>query len=216
MATPGEPQLRNLHQLKNFIDDHGFEKEYQSGESVYAEGDHANAVFLVLSGAVKTYKIDEQGKEFITSIFKPDDLFGLTGFAGQVTHKEYAMALEDLRLVKIAKERLMAILENNPELSMELVQHLAENLTEAKEELLQMAYGSVRKKTAHTLIKFAEKLTKKPDDCIHILRSDLAGVAGIATETLIRTLSNFRDEGLISISNRDIYLLDLPRLRRMV
>jgi CRP-like cAMP-binding protein len=96
---------------------------------------------------------------------------------------------------------------------MELMQLLAENLTETREQLLEMAYASVRKKTATTLLKFAEKLSSDNNENLHILRSDLAGVAGMATETLIRTLSSFKKEGLISIKDRNIQLLDTDRLR---
>ena len=106
-------------------------------------------------------------------------------------------------------------MEQNSELVMELLQLLSEDLTQIKEQLLQMAYGSVRKKTASTLLKFADKLQKDEAGNIHVLRSDLASVAGMATETLIRTLSNFKKEGIIEIEDRDIRILDMDRLERI-
>lgn len=90
---------------------------------------------------------------------------------------------------------------------------LAENLSEIKEQLLQMAYSSVRKKTAQTIIQFAQVLNKKPEDAIKISRYDLAGVAGIATESLIRTLSTFKRDKLIEIDGRNIRILDLEGLQ---
>ena len=92
---------------------------------------------------------------------------------------------------------------------------LAENLTEAKKQLLEMAYGSVRKKTASTILKFADKLQQDKQGNIHILRSDLASVAGMATETLIRTLSSFKKEGLIAMENHNIKILDEDMLSRI-
>ena len=62
-----------------------------------------------------------------------------------------------------------------------------------KNQLIQMAYSSVNKKTASTILKFAEKLNNKSGEAIRISRNDLASVAGIATETLIRTLSSFKN-----------------------
>jgi CRP-like cAMP-binding protein len=76
-----------------------------------------------------------------------------------------------------------------------------------------MAYSSVRKKTAQTIIQFAELLTKKKEEPIRISRNDLASVAGIATESLIRTLSTFKKEGLIEIEGRDIRILELRKLQ---
>ena len=75
-----------------------------------------------------------------------------------------------------------------------------------------MAYGSVRKKTAKTILQFAKILDKKPEDAIKISRYDLASVAGIATESLIRTLSGFKKKGLIKIEGRNIRILDLEKL----
>ncbi len=206
---------RNLHELKNFIDDEGTEFEFSMGESVYKEGDNSNMVYLIVQGVVKTHKLDEQGKELITGIYKADDFFGLSSFSRNIPYTEYATAMEPTRLVGISKDEIKKILSSNYSLTMEFMQHLSDSLSEAKEQLLQMAYGSVRKKTAATILKFAEKLPPNPNGNIHILRSDLASVAGIATETLIRTLSNFKDEGLIMIENRDIRIIDPEALKRI-
>ena len=78
-----------------------------------------------------------------------------------------------------------------------------------------MAYSSVHKKTAATIIKFAQKLNRTPDDPIKISRNDLASVAGIATETLIRTMSSFKKQGLIEMEGRNIKILDLQKLQEI-
>lgn len=207
--------LFSIHELKNYIDDHGTISSFQFGESIYVEGDHANMVYLVLKGTIKTHNLDAQGKEFITGIYKEDDFFGFIGFNKNAIHKEYATAIETTSVVGLLKETYRNILEDSPELVMELMEALAINLTDAKEQLLQMAYGSVRKKTASTLLRFAEKLQEDEQGNIHIMRSDLAAVAGMATETLIRTLSHFKSEGLISIQDRNIRILNLTELQRI-
>jgi CRP-like cAMP-binding protein len=79
-----------------------------------------------------------------------------------------------------------------------------------------MAYSSVRKKTAQTLVQFSEVLNKKSNEPIRISRSDLASVAGIATESLIRTLSGFKKEGLIDIEGRNIRILELDALQHVI
>jgi CRP-like cAMP-binding protein len=78
-----------------------------------------------------------------------------------------------------------------------------------------MAYSSVKKRTATTILKFAEKLNRKPQEAIRISRNDLASVAGIALESLIRTLSSFKEMGLIEIEGRDIKILDLSKLQQI-
>ncbi len=207
--------MKTIHELKNFIDDNGKEYEFGNGEVIYREGAYSNTLFLVLKGVVKTHKLDETGKELITQIYKPDDFFGITSFTKNVPCREYATTMEKTHLVGINISELRTVLEDNGDLALELMQLLAENLSEAKEQLLEMAYGSVRKKTASTILKFAEKLQKDSEGNFHILRSDLASVAGMATETLIRTLSAFKKEGLIRIEDRNIKILDFDKLNRM-
>ena len=165
--------------------------------------------------ATSILKLEEQGKELITGIHKPDDFFGFTSFTKNIPYPEYATAMEDTRCIGIAKNTMKEVLLENPDLVMELMQLMAESLSDARDQLLQMAYGSVRKKTANTILRFADKLQSNASGPIHILRSDLAGVAGMATETLIRTLSSFKKEGLIDICDRDIQILDEERLRNI-
>lgn len=210
-----DQRVRNIHQLKNFIDDNGEEFRFQLGDTIYREGDNSNLVYLVIEGNAKTHKLDEQGKELITGIYRSDDFFGFTSFTKNIPYQEYATAMEDSVLIGLHKDQLKMVLEQNSELVLELLQLLSEDLTQVKDQLLQMAYGSVRKKTASTLLKFAEKLQEDEAGNIHVLRSDLASVAGMATETLIRTLSNFKKEGIIEIKDRDIKILDMDRLKRI-
>lgn len=207
--------VRSIHQLKNFIDDNGRQFKFVQGEILYKEGGNSNQIYLILSGVVKTHKLDELGKELITAIYKPDDFFGFSSFTKNLPHTESATAMEDVQLVAIGKDELKSVLEKNHQLTMELIQLLSENLSDAKDQLLEMAYGSVRRKTASTILKFAEKLDTDADGRLHILRSDLASVAGMATETLIRTLSGFKKEGLIAIEDRNIQILDMDKLHRV-
>ncbi len=214
-TTTSDRGIKTIHELKIFIGDNGQERIYDIGEAVYREGMYSNSVYLIHEGVVKTYKLDEMGKELITRIYKPDDFFGFTGFTKNIPHQEFAMAMEYTKLVEFSIDKLKNLLEENHDLTMELMQILSENLSEAKEQLLEMAYGSVRKKTASTILKFADKLKGDSEGNLHILRSDLASVAGIATETLIRTLSMFKKEGLILIKNRNIKIVDIEKLRRV-
>ncbi|NJB72175.1 DNA-binding response OmpR family regulator [Saonia flava] len=216
-GTPtSEEQMRTLHELKNFFDDNGEEFAFKKGEVVFNEGNHSNNIYLILKGVVKCHKMDEDGKELITSLHPADDFLGFTSFLENIPYQESATAVEDVELVAISKENLKEVLSKNQSISFELMELLTENITGMKEQLLQMAYSSVRKKTAQTLLQFAEILDKKKDEPIKISRNDLASVAGIATESLIRTLSGFKKEGLISIEGRNIKIIELQSLQYMV
>ena len=118
-------------------------------------------------------------------------------------------------MVGVSTIEFNEILDDNHHLSLELMQLLSDDLLLMKNQLLEMAYGSVNKKTAGTILKFAEKINRKPEDPIKISRSDLASVAGIATETLIRALTSFKKQGIIKVDGRNIKVLDLDKLKRM-
>jgi len=208
-------EIRTLNDLKNFFDDNGNVFLYNKNDIVYEEGQNSNFIYLITKGVVKCHKFDVQGKELTTALHKEDDFFGYTSFIQNIAYEETATAIKDVEMVGLLKSDLKDILNKNHKVTLELIELLTENLTGVKDQLLQMAYSSVHKKTASTILKFAEKLNRGPNDPIKISRNDLASVAGIATETLIRTLSNFKKQGLIEMEGRNIKILDLQKLQNI-
>lgn len=211
-----EDRFRNLNELKNFFDDEGEITKHPKGELIFAEGDPSNKIYLVLKGVVKTYRMEENGKELITALYKADDFMGFTSFTENLVHQDSAVTMEDTELAGISKRELKDILESNQNVSLELINLMTANLSELKDQLLQMAYSSVKRKTAYTILQFAEILHKNPDGTITIGRYDLANVAGIAKESLIRTLSEFRKKQFIEIRGRNIRILDLEALEKVI
>lgn len=208
-----EAGLRNINELKNFFDDNGTALTFKNGEFIYKIGEHSNNLFLILKGVVKTHIMDESGKELTTALYKADDFLGFSTFDDTIPYHESASAVSQVALAAVSKKDLKEILGKSQSVALELMDVLSDNLTVIKEQLLQMAYSSVRKKTAQTILQFAEIMTKKTEDSIKISRNDLASVAGIATESLIRTLSGFKKEGLIEIEGRNIKIINLAKLR---
>tara|TARA_R100001369_G_scaffold92821_2_gene140176 strand:+ start:3331 stop:4383 length:1053 start_codon:yes stop_codon:yes gene_type:complete len=213
VVNESEDGVRNLNELKNFFDDHGKLITCEKGETIYRKGQYATMIYLILKGVVKTHKMDDSAKELITALYKADDFLGFTSFMESTPYTESATAVEDVELAGVAITDLKEILGKNKNVSLELMNVLTDSLSDVKEQLLQMAYSSVRRKTAQTILQFAEVLNKKPEDSIKISRYDLASVAGIATESLIRTLSGFKKKGLIEIEGRNIRILDLEGLK---
>lgn len=208
-------ELRTLNDLKNFFDDNGQHFSFGNGDIVYHEGHNSNYIYLIAEGAIKCYKLDEQGKELTTDLHTEDDLFGYTSFLHNVPYLETAMAIKSSKLIGISKDQLKDVLTNNHKVTLELMQLLSDDLKSIKDQLLEMAYSSVHKKTASTILKFAEKLNRRPEDPIKISRNDLASTAGIATESLIRTLSHFKKLGLIDVDGRTIKILNLQQLKEI-
>lgn len=210
-----EGNPRNLNQLKNFFCDEGEVSSYKKGETIYKTGGHSNSMFLILKGVVKTHTMDANAKELITGLYKADDFLGFTSFEDNIPYNETATTVEETEVVGISKKYVKDILKKSQDVSLELMNLLTDNLSEIKQQLLKMAYSSVRKKTAATILQFVDIMNKKPDAPLRISRNDLATTAGIATESLIRTLSDFKKDGIIEIEGRDIRIVKLDRLREI-
>ena len=212
--TFDEP-IKNLGHLKKYFNENMEGYAYQANEMIYQEGDNSNYIYLIQQGVVKTYKIDEQGKELITGLHKENDFFGFTSFTHNVPYQEFATAIENTQVLRLSNRDLKQVLAENANLTLELIDFLTDNVSDFKDQLLQMAYSSVRKKTANTILQFTEKMKKRPDENIKISRSDLASIAGIATETFIRTLSDFKKDGIIDFKGSNIEIIDINKLKKM-
>ena len=207
-----EEKLKDLNDLRELFSKQELQY-FKKGETIYEKDKHANYFYLVKRGIVKAHRLDNQGKELITELYKEDDFFGNHANDPQSSYEDYATAMEETQLYTVSREEFHKILAGNPRITMQLVEVLNNNLSELKNQLMDMAYGSVRKKTANTILLFAERIEKHPLKSIRISRADLAGVAGMAPESLIRTLSEFKKEGLIEIEGRNIKLLDSQALK---
>lgn len=215
LSTSNEDDIKNLDDLKAYLNANGVIIKYYKDQVIYTEGQNSNFIYLINKGVVKCYKLDEQGKELTTNLYNENDLFGYSSLTQNLPYQETATAIKDVELVAITKSDLKNILIDNHFVALELIQLLTDDLTGIKDQLLQMAYSSVNRKTATTILKFAEKMNRKPDDPIKISRNDLASVAGIAPETLIRTMSDFKKLGLIETEGRNIKILDIQKLQEI-
>ena len=185
----------------------------KKGTPVYAEGYHGNFIFYLIKGLVKVYKYNEDGKEFITRIYKPGDYFGFTSSLGDRPYYENAETITPASLLKIPTHDFIEILKANPQIATHFIDGLALDLEKIKEHLVHLAYDSVRKKTANILIRLNRDIGG--EEGFEISRSDLAALIGIAKETLIRTLKEFKDEGIIRTSRKNISITDQEKLLKI-
>jgi CRP/FNR family cyclic AMP-dependent transcriptional regulator len=191
---------------------------YNKKELIYKEGNNPVKLFYIQKGRVKTTKKNDDGKELIISLFAEGDFFGYTALLEGTVYKEAAEAMEDTELAIVPKEAFEMLINNNKEVIQKFIQLLAKNITEKEEQLLSLAYNSVRKRVAEALLTLQKKYKVKLQEnfSIHISRADLSNIAGTATESLVRTLSDFRNENLIDIKEGYIVILDEKKLLLML
>ncbi|KPE52746.1 response regulator [Chryseobacterium indologenes] len=215
----------NLTQITNlFQASHGLEelqkafnerkiKSFKKKQVIYYEGDAASTVYLIMSGSVKTTKMTEDGKEFMTGVYGAEDYFGITSLFAGNEYKETAEVLEDATLCSVPREVIDQLFYKYPDVAGKFIKILAGNVISHEEQLLQLAYFSVRKRMAEVLLKLHGKY--KDAENFEISRENLASMAGMAIETVSRILSDFKEENLIDRNAGRITILDASRLQKL-
>jgi len=202
-----------LGELKRIISERKG-RQFKKNQVIYYEGDKGNGLYLVISGRIKTVKLAEDGRELMTGISNTDEYLGIQAVLSNEPYSDTATALDDSTLCLIPKDNIDQLLNLYPDVAKQFIKLLSNDIREKEEQLLQLAYHSVRKRMAEAILRL-HKQSGSEEDGFKITREDLAAMAGMATETVSRTLSDFKEEGLIEKKGSAIRLTDVARLTKM-
>lgn len=184
---------------------------FKKDQVIYYDGDKGNGLYLILNGRVKTVKLANDGRELMTAIHSAEEYLGVNAMLSNEPYSDTATAMEDSLLCLIPKDQLDNLLNLYPDVAREFIKLLSNHIRDREEQLLQLAYNSVRKRMADTLMR----LYKQQGGDFKVSREDLAAMAGVATETVSRTLTDFKDENLIDKKGSQITVLSPERLGKM-
>lgn len=192
-------------------------KKFNKKDTIFFEGDYPNFIYFINDGKVKTSKMNLDGKDFITNLYGPGEFFGFVDMIKEENYGETAIALENAELTLIPREDFLALLFSSKEVSSRFIKMLAGAATDKQSELLNLAYDTVRKRVADSLLKLYDKYKGDSAESfsIAIARDDLAALVGTATESVIRTLSEFKSDGYISIKGSNITILAPEKLKQL-
>lgn len=194
-------------------------KKYGKKEIIFREGDSPNCVFLLQSGKIKLSRINDDGKELITSLLHDGDYFGYQSVLMETYQAETATIMEDAEVCTIPKHEFFDLMQSNPEVTTKFIKMLSNDLETREQELIDLAYNTVRKRVVDSLLKLKDKfhdVDQKGDFSIPISRGDLASMVGTAKESVIRYLSEFKEEGLIAVKGSRITILDEAKLKAIM
>ncbi|HMQ06828.1 MAG TPA: response regulator [Saprospiraceae bacterium] len=187
-------------------------RKYRKKDIIYEAGQYPKWIYFVTQGKIKQSYTNEFGKELITNIYSDGDFFGYISLLKNEKYSHSTITLEDSTLRLIAAEDFNLLLYNNRNFSSQFIKILANKYDDSEKQLLELAYSSVRKKVANALLLLCQK---EKSNSFSILREDLAGIAGTAKETVIRTVSDFKAEGILDIVDNQIMIVDKKALERM-
>lgn len=187
-------------------------KSFKKREIVFEEGDYPRYLYFVQHGKVKLFKTNDDGKEYIINIYKEGEFFGYIDLIKDSEYSESAAALQETELSLIPKDDFIQLMYGNRDVASQLIKMLANNITDQEQQLLNLAYNSVRRRVADAIIFLSEKEEKED---ITILRDDLARIVGTAKESVIRMLTEFKMDGYIDIIDGVIHIRDKQKLKNL-
>ncbi|WP_026707151.1 response regulator [Flavobacterium frigidarium] len=210
----GSSSKEGIAELKKIIDTHA-RRPFKKNQVIHYEGDRAVGIYLVISGKIKTVKMAEDGRELMTGIYQCNDFLGINTILCHATFTDTATAIEDSELCFFPKEQFEELIKLYPDVAEKFIKILSNEIRSKDTHLLLIAYQSVRKRVAESLLKIFIFEDEVQGNSIKITRDDLAAMSGTAPETVSRTLTEFRNEGLIEKKGSYIVILDYNKISRM-
>ena len=222
--------INNSYQLEEFflndnsaieniytISDKIVQKKLRKKEILFVEGDSAKYLYFLISGKVKTFRTNEQGKEYITQVYKEKDFFGYSSLLDTNSYIETAVSIEEAEVAAIAKQDFYQLLISNNELYSKFIRFITSDLSETNDKLIKLAYNSARKRVAEAIIYLAKKYHDELDNGVTftVCRDDLSSISGVSPESVSRNLTDLRTERLIELQNGKVRILDFRKLAEL-
>ena len=195
---------------------HQSESKYHKGDVIFREGAVPSGIFLIQSGKVKKYKVDSISKEQIIYVAGPGELIGYHAVLSEERYPDSAAAIEDSLISFIPQDDFIKVLHRSPAFNRRLLKALSHEFTVLVNSISVIAQRTAPERLAIALIvlreKYKEEGTDEKEIVLNISRMDLANIAGIAQENVIRLLKEFKTEGIIETDGRKIWIRDIKRL----
>jgi DNA-binding response OmpR family regulator len=203
--------------LIQHLSDHYDVETFNKKQILYQESKRPRYLYYLVKGKVKAFKSHEDGKEYITDLFSDGDFIGYPALIADKTYDDSAVILEDSEIMQIPKDDFLQMIYGNMDVAAKFIRIMTNNVKEKEERLLNLAYSSLRKRVAKALVDIQTKFNAENiDKPLEISRDDFAQYVGTATESLIRTLSDFKSEKLITIKDGKISIANLDKLKNLL
>ncbi len=191
--------------------------KFHKGETIFEDGDTPKGVYFIQKGTAKLSKQGVYGKEQILRFIKDGDLIGYRSLLCGENLQAKAEAMVDLEAIFLPAETFLHLLEVDPKLSFVMLQKIAFELGESSNTVTFLAQKTVRERLAEILLLLEQKLGTDPEGFIKIslTREEIANLIGTATESAIRLISEFKQDGLIEVEGRNIKILSRDKLIKL-
>ncbi|MBM3403833.1 MAG: Crp/Fnr family transcriptional regulator [Bacteroidetes bacterium] len=203
----------------SYLNDQKKVLNFRKSQKVIEEGNKPAGVFCLREGKLKVYKQGQDHKDHITRFLLPGDFLGLRAIISGNPYSHSAAAIEDSTACFIPKSDFFQLMIKYPDFARHLIEYLSKLLEEAEKKMTNLAQLPVKSRLAETLLflhqTFHGPASDPSVDYLNLTRSDLANIIGTAQETVIRVLAEFRDDKMIALKGRKIYILNVEKLQKI-
>lgn len=200
------------HEIED-LNDHKGCTFYKKNQPLFIEGSIPRGVFCINAGKVKVFTRGEEGKEQIIHIAKGGEIVGFRAMFSGEPYKVAATTLEESNICFINKADFLNLVDTNVTLRNGIMKELSKELADRATFITNMAQKTVRERLAFALLILDDIYSE--EKMINLSREDLANFIGTATETLIRLLKDFKEDGFIQTYTRKIEITDRPGLVKL-
>lgn len=194
----------------------GVRRRYAADQQIFAEGEPADFLPIVISGAVKMVRSPVVGKEVIIGIFRDGEMFAVPPVFDGGPYPSTAIATEDSVLLQLSRTRFLKLLDDRSEFARAVIAWMSEMLRDKTATIRNLAIASPEHRVANVLIKLAENQNAPFPVKIKVRRQDIAEMASLTTETTIRSIRRLADQEIVRIEHGKIFIDDADDLRRFV
>ena len=190
---------------------------FNKGEALFEEGSNVDGIYFIENGTAKLYKLGFNRKEQILRFIKEGDIIGYRALLIDEAYQATAEAMSDLQAIFIPSDVFLHLLEVDSQLSYTMLQKISFELGESSNTVTFLAQKTVRERLAEVLLLLEQKLGTDPEGFIKIslTREEIANIIGTATESAIRLISEFKQDGLIEVEGRNLKILNHDKLIKL-
>ncbi len=191
-------------------------RNLRRGEAVFFEGDPCTHFHMVLEGEVKIFKVLESGREIILGIFRAGDAIGEVAILDGAPYPANAQAQAPTTILTLPTSEYLALLENHPEIARSIIRDLSLRLRAMRVRVETLSESGMQSRIALLLQSFARELGSEQEGGllvpVKLSRAEIAGMVGARIETVIRIMSRWQKEGLVSSHEKGFLIENLAVL----
>jgi len=200
---------------ESLIDEHSVSINFKKGETVCKRGAFASHIFFLEEGLVKVY-LEERNKNLILTLFTQNNLLGLASlFEGNNKYAYSVATYTESRIRMIDFNVFKQLLQQNPEFSYRIINLLNEKTAQIYGRFFSLTQKQLHGRLADILLCLSNRIFKSKSFDLPLSRADLGDLTGMSTESVIRMMKEFKEDGLIAMHCKNIELLDVARLEKI-